>query len=90
MEGERKLIFVQWNDIIQSDSSWKDEEDALDWTADQDSIVRQVGFLLDRDSNYLTLCCSYFKGGMVGNVIRIPIETIKEIKEITLEQLMKL
>lgn len=79
---ERKVVYIEWNDIIQSDSSWKEEEDALDWSAEQDSIVRQVGFLLDKDTNYITLCCSYFKGGMVGNIIRIPIETVKYMKEV--------
>lgn len=90
MESERKLVYVEWNDIVQSDSSWKEEEYALDWSNDQDSIVRQVGFYLDKDENYLTLVCSYFKGGMVGTVIRIPVETIKYIKEITIEDFKKL
>lgn len=84
---ERRVVYIEWNDIIQSDSSWKEEEDALDWAADQDSIARQIGFLLDKDSNYITLCCSYFKGGMVGNIIRIPVETVKFIKEISIENL---
>lgn len=86
MAEERKIIYLEWNDIIQSDSSWKSEDEALDWSGEEDSIARQVGFLLDRDENYLTLVCSYFRGGMVGNVIRIPVETIKYIKEITIEK----
>jgi hypothetical protein len=90
MENERRLIYIEWNDIVQSDSSWKDEETALDWAGDEDSIARQVGFLLDKDSNYTTLVCSYFKGGMVGTVIRIPNETIKYIKEIEIEALKKI
>ena len=90
MEEERKIVLVFWDDIVQSDSSWKDESDALDWTGEQDSVARQVGFLLDKDTDYTTLVCSYFKGGNVGTVIRIPNLAIKFIKEFTIEQLKAL
>jgi hypothetical protein len=80
---ERKILVVYWNDITSTDSAWRSEEDALEWSDSADSIVRQVGFLLSQDEDYLTLICSYIPAlELVGTTIRIPKPTIKSITEI--------
>lgn len=79
---ERKIMLVEWTDITSSDSSWKEEEDALNWIDEQDSTVRQIGFLLDIDENYVSLLCSYFKGSLVGTVTRIPKSAITFMGEV--------
>lgn len=82
---EKKLIYCLWNDIAAGDSGWKTEEDALDWVDTTDSVAHQTGFLLSKDDEYLSLVCSYIPGlELVGEVIRIPIPSIKYYKEITI------
>lgn len=82
-QTERKLIYCTWEDICSTDSSWRSTEDALEWSDAAQSIVRQVGFLVDQDENYLVLCCSYLPElDLIGTTIRIPKSTIKEIREL--------
>lgn len=84
-EGERKLIYCVWDDIAQSDSNWRDIEEAQDYADVTDSLVRQTGFLISKDENYLVLCCSYIPGlELIGSVVRIPMSTIKQITELPL------
>ena len=80
---ERKIIYLEWEDITQSDPNWRDFDEALDWAANEVSIVKQVGFLLDKDENYITLICSYMGDELAGTVIRIPAVLIKHYKELT-------
>lgn len=83
---ERKLIYCLWEDITSGDDGWKTEDDALSWSDTTDSIVRQTGFLLSKDQDYLLLTCSYIPAlDLVGEVIRIPIAAIKVYKEIPQE-----
>ena len=84
---ERKLVLVLWEDITASDTSWRELEDAQDWADETDSIVRQTGFLISRDQDYLVLACSYIPGlDLIGAVVRIPVPTIKYIKELTIDE----
>lgn len=82
---EYKIVYIEWEDITSTDSSWRTLEDALDWSNSEQSLVRQIGFLLDRDENYITLVCSYLPPELVGTAIRIPMSTVKRIEEITLK-----
>lgn len=80
---ERKLIYCIWEDITSTDSTWRSVEEALEWSDSAVSLVKQVGFLVDQDENYLTLACSYIPAlELIGTTIRIPKSTIKEIKEL--------
>jgi hypothetical protein len=87
---ELKLVFVQWLDITSTDSNWRNLEDATDWADDVDSVVRQTGFLVGKDDEFLTLTCSYVPGlELVGTTIRIPMSVVKEYKEISIEDFKK-
>lgn len=80
---ERKLILIQWVDITSTDGNWRSTEEALEWSDSADSIVRQTGFLVTQDEDYITLTCSYIPGmDLVGTTIRIPKVCIKSITEI--------
>jgi len=84
---EHKLVYVEWIDIASTDSNWRSEEDATDWADETDSIVRQTGFLLSKDDEFLILACSYIPGlEFVGTTIRIPVVTIKYIKDIQIDK----
>lgn len=84
---ELKLIFCIWDDIASGETGWKTMEEAQDWADTTDSYARQVGFLVSRDDDYLVLTCSYIQGlELIGEVVRIPVPSIKFIKEIAVEQ----
>lgn len=84
---ERKIVLVFWEDITSSDAAWRDVESAEDWSDETDSIVRQVGFLISKDQEYLVLACSYIPGlELIGAVVRIPIPAIKYIREMTIDE----
>ena len=86
MEEERKIVLVMWEDIISTDDNWRTPDEGLDWSASEQSIVRQIGYLLDKDENYVTICSSYLPPDHIGTVIRIPMSTVKYIKEMTIEE----
>jgi hypothetical protein len=82
---DRKLIYCEWLDITTTDSNWRDISDAEDWADEVDSIVKQIGFLISKDEDFLVLACSYIAGlQLVGTTVRIPMVVIKTIKELTI------
>lgn len=86
MIKERKIVLVEWEDITATDTNWRSEEEATDWADDANSIARQAGFLVSKDDEYIVLTDSYIPGlDLLGSIIRIPIPTVKFIKEISLE-----
>lgn len=83
---ERKLMVVFWEDITSSDDSWQGEDEAITWAEHADSIVRQVGFLLSEDEDYIILTGSYIPGlDQVGTTTRIPRAVIKYVAEMTID-----
>ena len=83
---KHKLVYVEWEDIASTDSNWRTLDEALDWADETDSIVRQVGFLLSKDDEFLTLACSYIPDWLIGTTIRIPMSTVKHFQEIELNE----
>lgn len=85
------LVYCIWSDIISSDSNWRDLDSAIQWVDDESGLVSQVGFMLEKNDEYLILLDSFFnEGDMVGSVTRIPVETVKFIKQISIEKFKEL
>jgi hypothetical protein len=79
--AERKKIEVIWEDIIQSDASWREQEEGLDWSDSESGLVHQIGYLLDLDENHVVMVDSYFPSNeTIGSVTRIPMVVVKELK----------
>lgn len=75
------LVWVIWNDIVATDATWRDADDAIHWVDTECGLVHQVGFQLEKNDEYVVLIDSFFEEGTtVGTVTRIPIATVKEIK----------
>jgi hypothetical protein len=88
--SERKLLYVEWIDICSTDSNWRSIEEADTWVDDADSIVRQTGFLVSKDDDFLVLTCSYLPQlELLGTTIRIPMVTVKYMKELLIEDIKK-
>ncbi len=82
------LVICLWEDIISSDSNWREIDDAIQWVDDEKSIVRQCGYLIDKNDEHLVIADSYFPGsGTVGTVTRIPMGVVREMKIIPIESL---
>lgn len=82
------LVLCLWEDIISGDASWKEVDDAIQWVDDEKSLVRQCGYLIDKNDEYLVIVDSYFPGSTtVGTVTRIPMVVVRELKTIPVKDL---
>lgn len=78
------FVYVEWEDIVNTDSGWHQYETIKEWVETQDSMVTQIGFLIHTDENYIVLMDSYFKDGTIGVVTRIPKCVIKKFKVLSI------
>jgi len=82
------LVYCLWEDIISTDSAWRETDDGISWVDDEKSLVRQCGYLLDKNDEYLVLVDSYFpNSSTIGAVTRIPMSVVREMKTISVENL---
>jgi hypothetical protein len=81
----KKILAITWIDVVESNTEWQSLEDTIDWIKKSKCLVKQVGFLVHEDSNYISMCCQINNIGEdfnCGNTTKIPKGWIKEIKEI--------
>lgn len=84
------LVYCVWEDIVSTDTTWRDLDSAIHWTDSESGLVSQTGFMLEKSDEYLILLDSFFnEGDMVGSVTRIPLSTVKFIKTIPINELLK-
>jgi hypothetical protein len=77
-----KLVYIEWEDIISTDSGWHTYEEAVEWTETENSIVVQVGYVIVDNSKHLVITESYFQNNTIGTVVRIPKSVIRKYKEL--------
>jgi hypothetical protein len=83
------LVFVQWEDIISTDTSWRELDDAIHWIDTETGIVNQVGFLLEKHEDYVILMDSFFEeGDTIGAITRIPKNTVKYFKILKIQDII--
>lgn len=76
-QNKYPLVFCIWEDIVATDTNWRDKEAADEWVKTETGRVHQTGFLLSKDDQYLVLMDSYFPySTTVGSVTRIPSQNI--------------
>lgn len=69
---------VTWEDISQSGVEWQSVDEALEWADNEENLVYQVGFQLDRTEDHILLTESKFKNSdIVGSVTKIPMSVVK-------------
>jgi hypothetical protein len=84
------LVYCVWQDIVSTDTNWREIDEAIHWVDTESGMVSQCGFMLEKNDEYLILLDSFFnEGEMVGAVTRIPIETVKFIKQVSIEDFKK-
>lgn len=72
IEPARKIIYVEWIDA-ESQDSWESEEVVKGWAKRGGAVIRQVGFLVAEEKDYLLICCQYDSvNKSYGHANRIP------------------
>ena len=74
-------VYIKWIDAMASDTSWKTIEDAIDWGADVDCTVEEVGFIVDESKEYILLA-SRINNDMVAGLMKIPKKYITKRTEL--------
>lgn len=81
-----EMVLVTWTDIIESSTEWQTIEDAIEWAVDHNCAVKQLGYIVFSNSEYLLLTCqeiTYVPGWTgIGGVTRIPKGCIISIERI--------
>ena len=77
-----KLIYLEWCDSI-SNSSWKNEEDAIEWADQSNWIVKNVGWVIKETKEYICLASSISEPSddqetLLGNLQKIPKTSIRK------------
>ncbi len=67
-KGYLALIYIEWCDASAFSSQWVDIKTALEWGESEDWLIRQSGFLLEENKEYILLAS------------RVNPENIQEIK----------
>ncbi len=55
----KKLIYIEWEDAMDWNDRWRDEEEVLQWAQNDAWIVKQSGWLMKENKNYIVLASKY-------------------------------
>lgn len=76
-----QLVYVEWTDIVATDTGWRSREDLDSWIEGEEGLVHQTGFIYKETDTYIVLVDSYFDDTTIGAAIRIPKGVIKKIEK---------
>ena len=73
----KKIIYLEWADACSAPDKWMADEDLDNWMKSGGWLVKQVGFLLEENKNFIVLAAmevneSEFSQGFHGHVHKIP------------------
>lgn len=82
-----KLYYIEWMDAMAYLATWGDKEEITDWARSNEGLVKQVGWIIEENDNYILLASRI---GLIntdepdfGSVFKIPSRWVKKKKEIT-------
>lgn len=83
-----KLIYLEWADAHSNTAGWRYEEEAKEWAAKTDWIIRECGWLIEETKEYIAIATALkpennFEDKQYFNLHKIPkgwIKTKKLIK----------
>lgn len=77
-----KRVEVKWRDI-RSDDGWHDANDMDDFVSENNSVVTQLGYLVEDDEEQIVLLDSYFLDKQLfGGIHKIPKGCVISMTEI--------
>ena len=78
----KKLVYIEWGDAI-SNTGWMSEKEAIEWADSSDWIVKNVGWILKENKDYILLASKFSEGSEeYGLLHKIPKTWIKVRKVI--------
>lgn len=75
-------VYVEWVDIIATDSGWHSREDVDYWIENESDTVKQIGFLYRDTKGYVVLVDSFITPSYLGAATKIPKGNIIKIKRL--------
>lgn len=75
-------VYIEWIDIIATDSGWHSDEEIEEWLRTECDTVKQVGFIYRQTNSHLILLDSYINDTFVGTAIKIPKCNIVKLNKI--------
>jgi len=86
-EQQRQLkqldrVYIEWIDIIATDSGWHSDEEIEEWLRTEGDTVKQMGFIYRQTDSHLILLDSYISGTFVGTATKIPKCNIVKLNKI--------
>lgn len=83
-----QLIYIEWCDAISNSEGWKDQEEAICWGENCSWIVKESGFLIKENKQYILLANKMVPGDadskqLFGILKKIPKPWV--IKRVNLE-----
>ncbi len=74
-----KIVKIIWMDTISTDG-WFSNEEALKWVKDDIGEIHDVGYLLEKNKDYVVISPSYsYKVNQYDYLKKIPTKVIKKI-----------
>jgi len=74
-------VYVEWVDIIATDSGWHSKEDIDYWVKYESDTVKQTGFLYKETKTHIILVDSFITATYLGAATKIPRGNIIKIKK---------
>lgn len=65
-------VYVEWIDIIATDSGWHDKQDIDYWILHESDTVKQTGFLYKETKTHIILIDSFISSTYLGAATKIP------------------
>lgn len=65
-------VYIEWVDIIATDSGWHTKEDVDYWILNEESTVKQTGFLYKETTTYVVVIDSFISKTYLGAATKIP------------------
>ncbi len=65
-------VYVEWIDIVATDSGWHSKEDVDYWIENESDTVKQTGFLYKETKTHVVLIDSFITSTYLGAATKIP------------------
>ena len=54
-----KLQYIEWQDAITMSKGWYSQQDLIDWGKLEESVIKQVGYLIEENKKYILLASKF-------------------------------
>ncbi len=83
-----QMVYIEWVDSVSDTNDWTTLDKAISWSKDDVTKIKSLGFEINRDKDYITVCGHYHKMDDEANVsglMRIPLKAVTKIKVVKIK-----